>query len=94
MREVDPGYLSNATVRTTRLSEAVTKTASGACEVSVPAGSLGALRIPEVCRLTGFGRTTIYAAIKAGDLIARRYGRRTIVLEDDLQRFLRGLPTI
>lgn len=55
-------------------------------------GSLGALRIPEVCRLTGFGRTTVYAAIKAGDLVARRYGRRTIVLEEDLQNFLRGLP--
>jgi excisionase family DNA binding protein len=60
----------------------------------VPGASLGALRIPEVCRLTGFGRTTIYAAIKTGDLVARRYGRRTIVLEEDLQKFLRNLPTI
>ena len=57
-------------------------------------GRLGALRIPDVRRLTRVGRTTIYVAIKTGDLVARRYRRRTIVFEEDLQKFLRGLPTI
>jgi excisionase family DNA binding protein len=52
-----------------------------------------AYRIPDVCKLTGLGRTTIYAAIKAGALIARRYGRCTIVLAEDLAAFLRNLPT-
>lgn len=51
-----------------------------------------AFSIPEVCRITGFGRTTIYAALKSGHLKARRYGRRTLVLEQDLLRFLNGLP--
>jgi excisionase family DNA binding protein len=50
--------------------------------------------IPQVCRLTGLGRTTIYGAIKSGDLTARRYGRRTVVLEHDLLRFLDNLPAI
>jgi excisionase family DNA binding protein len=52
-----------------------------------------ALGIEDVCRESGLGRTTIYAAIKAGHLSARKYGRRTIVLFDDLSAFLRGLPT-
>jgi excisionase family DNA binding protein len=51
-----------------------------------------AYRIPEVCRLTGLGRTTVYAAIDSGDLIAHKHRRVTIVLHDDLIRFLRNLP--
>jgi hypothetical protein len=39
------------------------------------------------------GRTSIYAAIKSGALIARRYGRCTLVLADDLAAFLAKLPT-
>jgi hypothetical protein len=49
-------------------------------------------RIVDVCRLTGLGRTAIYSAIKAGDLIARKYGRSTVVLDDDVNDFLHNLP--
>jgi excisionase family DNA binding protein len=56
--------------------------------------SLRAYRIRQVCELSGLGRTTIYAAIKSGALIARRYGRCTIILAEDLTTFLRNLPTI
>lgn len=52
-----------------------------------------ALGIDDVCCACGLGRTTVFAAIKAGDLVARKYGRRTIVLSGDLAAFLRGLPT-
>jgi excisionase family DNA binding protein len=51
-----------------------------------------ALRIHDVCRLTGLGRTTIYAAINAGDLVARKLGRCTIILAADLEVFLNKLP--
>jgi hypothetical protein len=51
-----------------------------------------AFRIPDVCKTSGLGRTTIYAAIKSGELAARKYGRATIVLADDLEIFLRSLP--
>jgi hypothetical protein len=51
-----------------------------------------AYRIAEVCRLTGLGRTSIYAAIQSGDLVARKGGRCTIVLGDDLASFLKNLP--
>jgi Helix-turn-helix domain len=92
MSVAEAGDRGNATLRLSQHNEVIAKPAA-----ALPAdagGRLGALRIPEVCRLTGFGRTTIYAAIKTGDLVARRYRRRTIVLEEDLRKFLRGLPTI
>ena len=51
-----------------------------------------AFRIPTVCAITGLGRSTIYAAIKTGDLIARKLGRCTLILEEDLRDFLHALP--
>jgi hypothetical protein len=54
---------------------------------------LRAYRIPEVCKMTDLGRTSVYAAIKSGQLVARKWNRRTIVLAEDLQAFLRNLPT-
>jgi excisionase family DNA binding protein len=53
-----------------------------------------ALGVHDVCRLTGLGRTTIYATIKAGDLVARKLGRRTVILAADLEVFLAKLPPI
>ncbi len=37
------------------------------------------------------GRTTIYQEIAAGRLIARKVGRRTIILRDDLESWLARL---
>jgi helix-turn-helix protein len=54
--------------------------------------SLHAYRIADVCKLTGLGRTSIYEAIKAGDLVARKWQRCTIVLAEDLAEFLAELP--
>jgi excisionase family DNA binding protein len=53
-----------------------------------------ALSIPEVCAATGLGRDSVYHAIRTGRLIARKYGRRTVVLDDDMHAFLRALPKI
>ena len=38
------------------------------------------------------GRTSIYAAIARGDLVARKLGRRTVVLDEDARRWLQQLP--
>lgn len=38
------------------------------------------------------GRTKIFEAIKAGKLRARKDGRRTVILKEDLTAFLRALP--
>jgi excisionase family DNA binding protein len=51
-----------------------------------------AYSIAETCRVSGIGRTNIYGLIKAGALRARKHGKRTLVLHDDLRAFLEGLP--
>jgi hypothetical protein len=40
------------------------------------------------------GLTSIYAAIKCGSLRARKYRCATIILGEDLERFLKSLPTL
>ncbi len=50
-----------------------------------------ALSISEVSKLSGLGKTKIYDAIKRGDLVARKYGRRTLVLYEDFIDFLQKL---
>jgi hypothetical protein len=51
-----------------------------------------ALRISDVVRMSGLCRTLIYAEIRAGRLQARKCGRRTIILHQDLEAFLGALP--
>jgi len=53
-----------------------------------------AYTIAETCALARAGRTAVYEAIASGDLVARKRGRKTIILFDDLQRWLNSLPTI
>ena len=53
-----------------------------------------AYTIAEVCAEARAGRTAVYEAIKCGALIARKRGRRTIILSDDLHRWLDSLPAI
>jgi excisionase family DNA binding protein len=55
---------------------------------------LRAFRISEVCKRSGVGRTTVYAAIKDGSLKARKCGRTTIVLAGDLRAWLTALPAL
>jgi predicted DNA-binding transcriptional regulator AlpA len=51
-----------------------------------------ALSIPDAVSMTGIGRTSLYAAIKAGKLVARKCGKRTIILQSDLINWLNSLP--
>ena len=51
-----------------------------------------AYTLSEFARLTGRGRTTLYEAIAAGDLPAKKSGRSTIILADDWQGLL-GEPS-
>lgn len=52
------------------------------------------LSISEACTVAGIGRTKLYQAIADGQLVARKYGKRTLVLRSDLQAFLAKLPTV
>jgi excisionase family DNA binding protein len=51
-----------------------------------------ALSIAEVSGVSGLGRTKIYEAIATGSLKARKCGKRTLILPDDLREFLTNLP--
>jgi hypothetical protein len=50
--------------------------------------------IDDVRRRTGIGRTSIFEAIKNGDLQARKHGRRTVILDTDLRAWLTSLPSV
>jgi hypothetical protein len=47
----------------------------------------------EEARAAGAGsRSEIYEALKRGDLKAKKRGRRTVILRDDLAAYLASLP--
>ncbi len=46
-----------------------------------------------ICEDSDVGRTKIYGEIKAGRLIARKVGKRTIILDPDYRAWLTALPT-
>jgi excisionase family DNA binding protein len=48
--------------------------------------------VNEAAAIVGVGRDGIYDAIRSGKLIARKYGKRTIITAGDLQAFLESLP--
>ena len=51
-----------------------------------------ALGISEAARAAGVGRSTVFEEINAGRLKARKAGRRTLILRDDLAAWLANLP--
>ncbi len=51
------------------------------------------LSIEESCQASGIGRTKLYEAIGSGQLIAKKAGRRTIILPKHLAEYLENLPT-
>jgi excisionase family DNA binding protein len=53
-----------------------------------------AYSIEETARITSLGRTALYEEIKAGRLKARKAGRRTVVIADDIRQWLASLPQI
>jgi hypothetical protein len=53
---------------------------------------LDAYRIEDLVERGPFGRTTLFNAIKTGQLRARKYGRCTVILSDEWSRFLAALP--
>lgn len=61
-------------------------------EFTIPAPSPVARSIEDTASRVGCGRTTIYGAIKSGSLTARKIGRRTVILDEDLRRWLSSLP--
>ena len=53
-----------------------------------------AYSITEACEVSSVGRTTLYAAIKRGDLQSRKVGRRTLVTAKELLAWLESRPVV
>ena len=51
-----------------------------------------AVSIPEALRISSMGRSSLYEALKRGDIEARKNGRRTLILVQSLQDYLDDLP--
>jgi len=54
----------------------------------------GALNIAKLCAYASVGRTTVFAEIKAGRLIAHKLGRSTIIFVEDADAWLEALPRV
>ena len=55
---------------------------------------VGALSIANACKRAGVGRTFIFEEIRSGRLKAKKAGRRTLVLREDLTAWLQALPSV
>jgi excisionase family DNA binding protein len=53
-----------------------------------------AYSVAEACQAARIGRTSLYEAIRTGELRAVKRAKRTIILADDLRRWLESLPAV
>ena len=53
-----------------------------------------ALTMRQVVALSGISRSSIYAAIGAGELRGKKLGRLTVILVADFRTWLDGLPDL
>jgi excisionase family DNA binding protein len=48
--------------------------------------------VPEAVQLTGIGRSSLYKLFSEGKITPRKSGKRTLVLVEDLKRYVENLP--
>lgn len=50
--------------------------------------------VQEVIAITSLGRTSIYKAIGEGLLIAKKFGKKTLITAESLEAFIASLPLL
>lgn len=50
--------------------------------------------IPDAAEVLGIGRSTLYNLITNGDIAVVKIGRRTLVAQDELERYARSLTKV
>jgi excisionase family DNA binding protein len=53
-----------------------------------------AFSVAEACSAARIGRTSLYEAIRCGRLRAVKHAKRTLILAEDLRRWLESLPAL
>lgn len=53
-----------------------------------------AVTIPEAVEISGIGRTNLYKLFKAGAIKPRKVGKRTLILVEELDAYLKSLPVL
>ena len=48
--------------------------------------------VPEAVEMTGIGRSSLYALFKEKKITPRKNGKRTLILVEDLKRYVENLP--
>jgi excisionase family DNA binding protein len=51
-----------------------------------------AVSVPEAAEMVGIGRSSLYTLFRDGKLTPRKSGKRTLVLVDELKRYVNALP--
>lgn len=51
-----------------------------------------AVTIPEAVQMIGIGRSSLYVLFKEKKITPRKSGKRTLILVEDLKRYVENLP--
>jgi excisionase family DNA binding protein len=81
---------------TPTMEEGITKNTNFTAPEPVTAGQPNrmAFSIAEAAQQANLGRDHLYAAIRAGDLLARKAGRKPLVLRSEHEAYLANLPRL